>query len=154
DLFGLARAARRPLRAERFILNVVPSEPDAEPQAPAAQEIDLRRLLGDEAGLALRRDQNAAREPDGLGDRRQKAERHEGLVEGRLLVVERNPAIPRRRAEDVIGYLDIGVAEIFRRLRPIADLRRIVADIERREEGVELHVGSPTGFGRSLMFFR
>src|SRR5262249_2139776 len=80
DLFGLARAARRPLRAERFILNVVPSEPDAEPQAPAAQEIDLRRLLGDEAGLPLRRDQNAAREPDGLGDRRQKAERHEGLV--------------------------------------------------------------------------
>src|SRR5262249_12039518 len=130
DLFGLARAARLPFRAERFILNVVPSEPDAEPQAPAAQEIDLRRLLGDDPGLALRGDQNAAREADGLGDRRQEAERHKGLVEGRLLVIERNPAIPRRRAEDVIGYLDIGVAEVFRSLRPIADLRRIVADIK------------------------
>src|SRR5262249_1731033 len=101
-------------------------------------------------GLALRRDQNAGRELYGLGDRRQKAERHEGLVEGRLLVVERNPAIPRRRAEDVIGDLDIGVAEIFRRLRPVADLRGVVADIERREEGVELHGGPPTGSGRSL----
>src|SRR5215475_14246124 len=129
-LFGLARAARLPLCAERFILDVVPSQTDAEPQAPAAQEIDLRRLLRDDSSLALRRDQNAAREPDGLGDRRQEAERHEGLVEVSLLVVELNPAIPRRRSEDVIGYLDIGVAEIFRRLRPIADLRGIVADIE------------------------
>ena len=109
---------------------MVPSQADAEPQAPAAQEIDLHRLLGDEAGLALRRDQNAAGEPDGLGDRRQKAERHEGLVEGRLLVIERNPAVPRGRAEDVVGDLDIGVAEFFRRLRPIADLRRIAADVE------------------------
>src|SRR4029077_1873413 len=98
---GLARAARHPLSAQRFILDVVPSQADAEPQAPAAQEIDLRRLLGDEAGLTLRCDQNTAPEPDGLADRRQKAERHEGLVEGRLLVVERNPAVPRRRAEDV-----------------------------------------------------
>ena len=130
DLFGLARAARLPLRAERFILDVVPSQTNAEPQASTAQEIGLRRLLGDDPGLALRRDQNAGREPDSLGDRRQKAERHEGLVEGRLLVVERNPAIARRRAKDVIGDLDIGVAEIFRRLRPVTDLRGIVADIE------------------------
>ena len=108
-LLGLARAARRPLRAQRFILDVVPSQPDAEPQAPAAQEIDLRRLLRDDPGLALRRDQNAAREPDGLGDRRQEAERHEGLVEGSLLIVERNPAIPRRRSKDVIRDLDIRV---------------------------------------------
>jgi len=71
-------------------------------------------------------------------------------VEGSLLVVERNPAVARRRAKDVIGDLDIGVAEIFRRLRPVADLRGIVAYIERREEGIELHVGPPTGSGRSL----
>src|SRR5262249_47833201 len=145
------RAAARPPPPPR------PSFPDwsppraaAAPQAPATQEIDLRRLLGDDPGLALRRDQNAAREPDGLGGRRQKAERHEGLVEGRLFVVERNPAVARRGAEDVIGHLDIGVAEVFRRLRPIADLRGIAADIERREEGVELHVGPPTGSGRGL----
>jgi hypothetical protein len=60
DLFGLARAARLPLRAERFILEVVPSQTDAHPQAPPAEEIDLRRLLCDDPGLALRRDQNAA----------------------------------------------------------------------------------------------
>src|SRR5262245_1261076 len=150
NLFGLARSARLPLRAERFILDMVPSQTDAEPQASPAQEIDLHRLLGDDPGLALRRDQNAAGEPDILGDRCQKAERHKGLVKRILLVVQRNPAIPRRRSEDVIGDFDIGVAEILCRLRPITDLRGIAADIKRREEGIELHVGPPRSGGRSL----
>jgi hypothetical protein len=70
-----------------------------------------------------------------------KTQRHKGLVEGSLLVVERDPAVPRRRAEDVIRHLDIGVAQIFGCLRPVTDLRRIAANIEAREEGIELHGG-------------
>ena len=34
DLLGLARAARLPLRAERFILDMIPADTDAEPEAP------------------------------------------------------------------------------------------------------------------------
>src|SRR5262245_56868662 len=59
NLFGLAGSATLPFRAERFVLNMIPSETDAKPHAPTAQEIDLRRLLRDDPGLALRRDQNA-----------------------------------------------------------------------------------------------
>jgi hypothetical protein len=118
---------------------MVPSETDAKPQAATAEEIDLGRLLRNDAGLALRRNEDAAREPDVFGDRCQETQRHKGLVEGSLLVVERNPAVPRRRAKDVIGHLDIGVAEIFGCLRPVADLRGIAANVEAREEGIELH---------------
>ena len=60
DLFGLARSARLPFRAERLVLDVVPSQTDAQPQAPAAQEIDLHRLFCDDPSLPLRRDENAA----------------------------------------------------------------------------------------------
>src|SRR5207248_6967663 len=67
---------------------------------------------------------------------------HKGFVEGLLLAVQRNPAVPRRRPKDVIRDLDIRVPQIFGRLRPITDLRRIAANIERREEGIELHGGS------------
>jgi len=84
DLLGLPRPARLPLHAERLILDMVPSDPDAEPEAPAAEEIDLRRLLGDDPGLPLRSDQDAAGEPDLLRDGGQKAERDEGLVESVL----------------------------------------------------------------------
>ena len=46
-LFGLAGSASFPFRAERFVLNVVPPQTDAKSQAPAAQQINLRRLLRD-----------------------------------------------------------------------------------------------------------
>src|SRR5262249_53850243 len=66
DLFGLTGAARLPFRAERFVLHMVPSETDAKPQAATAEEIGLRRLLRNDSGLPLRRNENAAREPDVL----------------------------------------------------------------------------------------
>ena len=64
DLLGLPRAAGLPVDAERLVFDVVPADADAEPQPPAAEDVDLGRLLGDEAGLALRRDQHAARQAD------------------------------------------------------------------------------------------
>src|SRR5262249_60268143 len=58
DLFGLTGAARLPFRAERFVLPMVPSETDAKPQAATAEEIGLRRLLRNDSGLPLRRNDN------------------------------------------------------------------------------------------------
>src|SRR5262249_17370183 len=78
-------------------------------------------------------------EPDRPGHRGQKTERDKRLVEGVALVVERHPAVAALGAEDVIGDLDIGVAEIFRGLRPISDLRGIRPNIERWDERIELH---------------
>src|SRR5690348_14526 len=42
-------------------------------------------------------------------------------------------------AEDMIGYLDMIIAEVFGGLRPIADFRRIVANRAGREKSAEFH---------------
>lgn len=41
--------------------------------------------------------------------------------------------------DHVVGHFDVGIAQILGRLRPVADLGGIGADVARREEGVELH---------------
>jgi hypothetical protein len=111
-LLGLTRAARFPFHSEGFVLDVIPSHADAQPETATAQEIHLGRLLGDNARLTLRRDQNSGGEPDGLGDRGQKAKRDKGLVERIPLIVKRD------------------LAEVLRRLRPIADLRGVCPNIK------------------------
>src|SRR5208337_1517293 len=150
NLFGLAGAARLPLHAERFVLDVIPAQTDAQPKPPTAQQISLGRLLGNDACLPLRRDQNAGRKPNGLGDGGQKAKRDKRLVESILLIVKRHPAIPAFRSEDVIGDFDIRVSEIFGCLRPIADLGGIGPNIKRREKGIVLH-GSPPNSSPSFV---
>jgi hypothetical protein len=109
---------------------VIPSHADAQPETPTAQEIHLGRLLSDNACLTLRRDQNSSGEPDGLSNRGQKAKRDKGLVERILLIVQRDPAISAFCAEDVIGDFNVCLSEVFRRLRPIADLRWVCSDIK------------------------
>jgi hypothetical protein len=72
----LARlAARRafPIHSEGFVLDVIPSQTDAQPETPTTQDIDLGCLLSDDARLPLRRDQNTGGQTDGLSDRGQKA---------------------------------------------------------------------------------
>ena len=47
--------------SQRFVLDVILPHADAKPQPPAAQQIRLGRLLGNEAGLPLRGYQHPAR---------------------------------------------------------------------------------------------
>ena len=129
-MFGLTRPARFPFHSEGFVLDVIPSRSDAQPETPTAQEIHLGRLLSDNACLTLRCDQNPGGEPDGLGDRGQKAKRDKGLVERILLIVKRDPAVSALCAENVIGDFNVCVSEVFRRLRPIADLRGVCPNIK------------------------
>ena len=42
--------------AERLVLDGVPADADAEPEAAVGQQVDLGGLLGDERGLALGQD--------------------------------------------------------------------------------------------------
>jgi hypothetical protein len=130
NLLGLARAARFPFHSEGFVFDVIPSQTDAQPETPTAQDIHLGRLLSDNARLPLRRDQNAGGEPDGLSDRGQKAKRDKGLVERILLIVKRHPAIPALCPKHVIRDFNVCVPEVFRRLRPIADLRGVCPNIK------------------------
>ena len=130
NLFSLTRTARLPFHSEGFVLDVIPSYTDAQPETPTAQEIHLGRLLSDDAGLTLRRDQNSGGKPDGLSDRGQKAKGDKGLVERILLIIKRDPAISGSCAEDVIGDFNVCESEVFRRLRPIADLRGVCPNIK------------------------
>jgi hypothetical protein len=57
----------------------------------------------------------------------------------RLQFCALHPAAAWCDPENVIGHLDIGVAQVLCCLRPIADLCRIASNIPCWEEGVELH---------------
>ena len=92
-----------------------------------------------DAGLALRRDQHAARQANPRSDRCEETERYEGLVEGVFLIVAWRPSIACRRAEDVVRNFYIGIAQIFRCLRPVADLCGIGTDISCRKKRIESH---------------
>src|SRR5712671_36173 len=113
---------------------MVPADTDAKAQASAAQDIDFGCLLGDYAGLALRKDQDAACQSGLSGHGGEEGERRECFVERVLLRVDRLPIAACRCTEDMIGYLDMVIAEVFGGLRPIADFRRIVADRAGREK--------------------
>jgi hypothetical protein len=59
ELFLQPLAAIPDVLAERLELDGVPADADAQAQAAAREDVDLRRLLGDERGLALRQDEDA-----------------------------------------------------------------------------------------------
>jgi hypothetical protein len=77
------------------------------------------------------------------------------FVERIFFGVNRLPIAACGGAQDVIGYLDMVIAEVFDRLCPIADFRRIVANRAGREKSAEFHavfvsVGGLTGRCRWL----
>src|SRR6202035_4897305 len=67
-LIGRALAAGVEILVEAGKLDLVPADPDAEPEpaVAAAQHVEARRLLGDQRRLALREDQHARGKPDAL----------------------------------------------------------------------------------------
>src|SRR5262249_39305598 len=65
------------------------------------------------------------------------------LMKGICLVVERGPTVARRGPEHMIGHFNVGKAEVFGGLRPVADLCWIVANIARWKHGVKLHDRAP-----------
>src|SRR5262249_32618698 len=59
DLLLLAPTAYTEVLAERLVLDSVPPRPDAETESTVREHVDLRGLLGEEHGLALRADDDA-----------------------------------------------------------------------------------------------
>jgi hypothetical protein len=144
----LPGASGVPVHPERLVLDEIPADPDTEPQTSAAQDVGFGRLFRDQPGLALRKNQHAAGQPNRAGHRGQEAQGHERLVKRICLVVERRPAVARGRTEDMVGDLDAGIAEVFGRLRPIANFRRVAADVAGRKEGIEPHGAFPNNATR------
>ena len=61
-------------------LDLVPADPDTEPEPAAAQDVERRRLLRHQHRLALRQDQHADREADLPRAAGQKPEQHERVA--------------------------------------------------------------------------
>src|SRR5262245_47105542 len=127
-LFGPTSAHLKFL-AEHVVLDVIPANPNAKTQTSATQHIDLRSLLGDQGGLALRQNEDARHQSKPRGDGSEKAEEHHGLVKRMLIRVRpRKLRLPvRMRPEHVVVDDQIVIAEGFSGLGIILDRLYIVA---------------------------
>ncbi len=143
DLLFRAAAAVVEVLVQADKLDLVPPDPDAEPEAPARQDVETGGLLGDQHGLALRQDQHLGREIADAGAAGQETEQHEGIV----VEIGR----PRARlgpagaacdigAEHVVGCGDPVIADRLRRLRELPQGRRFAADVDDRKGHAELHL--------------
>ena len=134
------------LGAHAFVLRVVPSDADRQPEPAAAQDVELGGLLGHERRLALGKDQHACEELQVLGDGGEVREQREHLVE-LVLGRERRAREPSDRAveptrigaEDVVERQQVIKARALDRSGERTDDRGIGADIDLRKDDAELH---------------
>ncbi len=129
---------------QRVVLHLVPADPEPEPEAAAAEQVDLGRLLGEQRRLALGPDQDGGREGE-VRAAGQVREHRQRLAEG---VVDRvgtaEIAVHRRvRAEHVVVGRQVGVAEVRDRLSQGADCAPVAAHLGLGEDDADVH-------GRSL----
>ena len=122
-------------------LDRVPADADAEAHAPATEDVELGRLLGDERGLALREDEDGGRELDALGDRREVGEEQERLVEHPVARIELRVRRPARgaRPEHVVDRGQVVEAEPLHRLDVVPDHGRIGPDLGLRKDRPNSH---------------
>ena len=129
------------VHAKRLVLDVVPADPETQTKLPAGQDVDLGNLLGQQAGLALRRDHDARDELELRRDRRQIAEKDQDLVEHVLGPVR--PGQMRVRSgigtEDVVVGVQMVEAELLDRLRIRANAGRIRPHLSLRKDGPDPH---------------
>ena len=142
DLLLRAAAAVVEILVEPGELDLVPTDPDAEPEPPARQHIETGGLLGDEHGLALCQDQHLRREIADAGAAGEKTEQHERVViEIGRAGARLGPTGPARDigAEHVVGRRDPVITGRLCRLGEFPQRRRLAADIDDRKGYAEFH---------------
>ena len=140
DLLLEAAAAVREVLAERLVLDEVPADPEAEPELPVRQQVDLGRLLGEQRRLALRRDDDARDELELGRDCGDVPEDDEDLVELVLCPVRAcQVGMPLAiRSEHVVVREQMIEAELLRALRELADAADVGADLRLGKDDAEL----------------
>src|SRR5581483_11951009 len=141
DLFLEAPCPVLEVLAEPLVLNPVPADADAQPEAAAGQHVDLDRLLGDERGLPLRQDDHAGDELELRRDAGDEAEQGERLVEHRLVRVRARPTriAGGVGAEHVVVGEQVLVAHFLGRLGVGPHAADVGADFVLREDDASLH---------------
>src|SRR5437867_2788287 len=150
DLLLDPLAAIGEAHSQRFVLDLVPADADAEDEAPAREHVHLRRLLCHKRGLPLRQDQDRGRERQPPRDRGEVAEHDEWLVERRAVVIAAGPAARPVgvSAEDVIEDHEAVVAQILDALRVLRDRVWVGPDLKLREDRACPHEVQYRGAGR------
>jgi hypothetical protein len=108
------------------------SETDAEPQSPARQHIDLRRLLRDQRRLSLWQHKHTCRQFHTPGHSGEKAEQYERLVKPAMRVqrAKRADVLAAAEPDDVLVCEDVIEAEGFDSFGPTADDVWIATEIQ------------------------
>ena len=117
----------------------IPADPDAQPEPPLGQQVDLGGLLGHQDRLPLRQDHDRADELQ-RRQRRDEPEQHQDLVECGLDRVGPIPAgvNPRIGADHMIEHGDMPVAELSHRLHPGAYCAGVAPELGLRKHGTDL----------------
>ena len=120
-------------------LVLVPAEPDAEHEAPAAQVVERRDRLRGHDRLPLGHEADPGAEGDAIGDRGRRRERHQ-RVEGalvllaQLVVAGRRRRAPGDRDVGVLGEVERREAALLRGARERDGIHRLVGREHRHPE--------------------
>ena len=140
DLFLDPLAAIRELLVERLVLHPVATDADAEPQPPAAEQVECRGLLGDQHRLALWQEQHRRHQTEprrARGDERQQRER---LVDRHVVRVDALTARPIGvAADDMVVGGDVREPGLVDRLHELSQGRPVETDVGRGEDDTKLH---------------
>src|SRR5882762_9435879 len=146
DLLADAAAAGVEVLVQRLVLDMIPANTHAEPQATAGEDVHRSGLLGHQRGLALGQYDDTGDELEALRAGSQITEQNEYLVEGALVGVGR-PAAELVEAlelatEHVVEDEQVIVAGTLRGLGVVADHRRVRADLRLGKYHAESHIVS------------
>jgi hypothetical protein len=125
-----------------LVLDVVPTDADAETAAPAGEQVDIGHLPRNERRLALRQNQNARHQLDPPGERGEVSEHHERVVEGVLLRVrsrELGLAALVRGAEDMVVCKEIIEAQGLHADPNPANRLRVAAKFDLWVDSADFH---------------
>ena len=138
-LLAASPAARLEVLAQRLELAAASPDADAEPKAPAAQDVDLGRLLRHQRGLSRRQHQHRRHQLDRAGAPGNPGEQGQRLVQ-----------VSRVLANDLLGDPQVGEAQRLGARRELANRAEVVAKLAHRERDTDPHgLRSITGLGSS-----
>ena len=130
------------IRIEGFKLHGIPANPDPKAEAAPADEIDLRRLLGDQGRLTLRENEDTGDEFQRRRAGRQIPHHHQGFVEGVLMTVRgtrQRRMVGMIGPEHMVGHDQVRKPEAFDRLHKIPHRQWIIRNFALRKGNAYFH---------------
>jgi hypothetical protein len=139
DLFFGSLASVMEILVEADELHLVPTHADAQSETAAAEHVETGRLLGNQHGLALCKNQHLGGEFDLFRAGGDKTEGHEGVVEQAEPGSAAAGGIGRVAAEHVVRQHQTFIAFSLGEFGEFTNDRAITADVAERQGNSETH---------------